>query len=320
MVRMQSFPLDDGRKATFAAGVTVFFWASAFVAIRAAGRQYDPGALALGRLGVATLVLLPVLAIRREGLPARKAWPGIVASGLLWFGLYMVALNQGERLVDAGTAAMLVNVAPILTVLLAGWLLKEGVTRNVLLGLAVAFLGTILVGLATGGARNATSWGGVWLCLLAALCYALGMVLQKPALRHASSLQVTTFSCLVGALACLPFSGQLWAQASRAPLAATANIVYLGVFPTALGFLTWGYALSRTHTAKLAVTTYVVPFLVILLSWALLGEVPSAFAVLGGVLCVSGVALARSRRAQPPVSSPGPDCSGSTRCMSAPVD
>ncbi|WP_041407332.1 DMT family transporter [Segniliparus rotundus] len=146
------------------------------------------------------------------------------------------------------------------------------------------------------------------------------MVLQKPALRHASSLQVTTFSCLVGALACLPFASQLWAQTSRAPLSVTANIVYLGVFPTALGFLTWGYALSRTHTAKLAATTYAVPFLVVLLSWALLGEVPNAFAVLGGVLCLSGVALARSPRAQPPVSSPTPACSGSTHCRSAPVE
>ena len=46
--------------------------------------------------------------------------------GLLWFGVYNVALNEGERYVDAGTAAMLVNVGPILIALLAGVILKEG--------------------------------------------------------------------------------------------------------------------------------------------------------------------------------------------------
>ena len=323
---MPLFPLNDERKAALAAGVTVFFWASAFVSIRSAGRHYEAGALALGRIAVAAVLLLAIWAVRREELPPREAWPRIVLGGLLWFSCYMVALNQGERHVDAGTAAMLVNVGPALTVLLAGWLLKEGFARNVLLGLGISFLGAVLVGFATGGAHGAASWSGVGLCLVAALCYAFGMVIQKPALRQASALQVTTFSCMVGALACAPFAGQLWDQARQAPLSATANLVYLGVFPTALGFMTWSYALSRTEAAKLGVTTYIVPFIVILLSWALLGETPGFFAILGGAFCLVGVGFARSRgrvSAQPaptvPPSSPEPECSDSTRCTSSPA-
>jgi drug/metabolite transporter (DMT)-like permease len=193
------------------------------------------------------------------------------------------------------TAAMLVNVAPVLTVLLAGWFLGEGFTGSVLFGLAVAFLGALVVGFATRGTHG-VSWQGVALCLIAAVCYALGMVLQKPALRHASSLQVTTFSCLVGALACLPFCGQLLADVRSTPATATANVPYLGVFPTAFGFVTWGYALARTPAAKLGVTTYMVPVIVILLSWAILDEAPSRIAILGGALCLSGVALARRKQ------------------------
>ncbi|EFV12300.2 DMT family transporter [Segniliparus rugosus] len=325
---MPLFPLNDERKAVLAAGITVFFWASAFVSIRSAGRHYEAGALALGRIAVAAALLLAIWAIRREGLPPREAWPRIALGGLLWFSCYMVALNQGERHVDAGTAAMLVNVGPALTVLLAGWLLKEGFTRNVLLGLGISFLGAVLVGVATGGTDGSASWSGVALCLVAALCYALGMVVQKPALRQASALQVTAFSCLVGALACAPFAGQLWDQARQAPLSATANLVYLGVFPTALGFMTWSYALSRTEAAKLGVTTYIVPLIVILLSWALLGETPGFLAVLGGALCLVGVAYSRSRRFAPtagkspsPAPSPTePACSDSTRCTSSPAD
>src|SRR5437868_5076647 len=102
------------KRAVAAATVTVVLWASAFVAIRSAGEDYGPGALALGRMFTGTIVLGVIWLVRREGLPARGAWPGIVTAGLLWFGAYMVALNWGEQLVDAGTAALVVNIGPIL--------------------------------------------------------------------------------------------------------------------------------------------------------------------------------------------------------------
>src|SRR5882757_7203962 len=101
------------RRSLLAAGVTVLLWASAFVAIRSAGEHFAPGALALGRLLAGSAVLVVVLLVRREGWPPRAAWPGIVAAGVLWFGVYMVALNWGEQEVDAGTAAMIVNVGPV---------------------------------------------------------------------------------------------------------------------------------------------------------------------------------------------------------------
>ncbi|MCP9971599.1 EamA family transporter [Actinomadura madurae] len=73
-----------------------------------------------------------LLLVRREGLPPRGAWPGIITAGVLWFGAYMVALNWGEQLVDAGTAALVVNIGPILIALLGGWLLKEGLPPRLL--------------------------------------------------------------------------------------------------------------------------------------------------------------------------------------------
>lgn len=85
------------RLALASAGVTVVLWASAFVVIRSAGHYFSPGALALGRLLVGAAVLGLVYAGRREGWPPRPAWPGIAVSGLLWFGVYMVALNWVSR-------------------------------------------------------------------------------------------------------------------------------------------------------------------------------------------------------------------------------
>ncbi|GAB1512888.1 DMT family transporter [Actinophytocola sp. KF-1] len=287
-----------------AAAVTVFLWASAFVAIRSAGEHYSPGALALGRLLSGSVVLVVFLLVRGEGLPRRGAWPGIVISGLLWFGLYMVALNWGEQEVDAGTAAMVVNVGPVLIALLGGWLLKEGFKPRVLAGIAVSFAGAVVVGFSMAGDGHASVLG-VLLCVVAAITYAIGVVAQKPALRHGSALQVTTFGCLVGTVACLPFAGQLVAQVSTAPVPATLNVLYLGVFPTGLAFTTWAYALARTTAGKMGATTYAVPALVVLMAWLVLDELPGWVTFLGGALCLAGVAVSRTGSRKPaPVSEP----------------
>lgn len=280
--------------AAGAATVTVVLWASAFVSIRSAGDEYSPGALALGRLLVGALVLGVICLVRREGPPPRAAWPGIAISGLLWFGFYSVVLNWGEQQVDAGTAALVVNIGPILIALLGARLLGDPMPPRLLAGMAVSFAGAVTVGLSMSGGGG-SSVLGVVLCLLAAIGYAGGVVAQKPALGHASALQVTTYGCLVGAVLCLPFAGQLIGDAADASLSATLNLVYLGVFSLALAFTTWAYALARTTASSMGATTYAVPALVVLMSWLALGEVPGLLTLAGGALCLAGVAVSRSR-------------------------
>jgi drug/metabolite transporter (DMT)-like permease len=299
--------MNADRRAIAAAAVTVVLWASAFVAIRSAGAHFSPGALALGRLLTGSVALGLLWLRSGDGLPPRAAWPGIAGSGVLWFGAYMVALNWGERHVDAGTAAMLVNIGPLLIALLGGWLLREGFPSGLLAGLAVSFGGAVIIGLAAvgGGHRSLT---GVLLCLVAAVTYACGVVSQKPALRHATPVQVTTFGCLIGTACCLPFVGQLVVEAGRAPVSGTLWVVYLGLAPTALGFTTWAYALARTTSGKMGATTYAVPAITVLLSWTFLGQVPGWLTIGGGALCLAGVAVSRRgvTRARS-VSAPPPE-------------
>jgi drug/metabolite transporter (DMT)-like permease len=294
--------------AAGAATVTVILWASAFVSIRSAGAAYSPGALALGRLLSGALALGVICLIRREGLPPRSAWRGIAVSGVLWFGFYMVVLNWGEQQVDAGTAALVVNIGPILIALLCARLLGDAMPPRLLAGMAVSFAGAVTVGLSMSDDGGASVLG-VILCLLAAIAYAGGVVAQKPALGSATPLQVTTFGCFTGAVVCLPFAGQLVSEAADAPASATLNMVYLGVFPTALAFTTWAYALARTTASRMGATTYAVPALVVLMSWLALGEVPGLLTLAGGTLCLAGVAVSRSRArrtAAAPVPSPEP--------------
>jgi len=150
------------------------------------------------------------------------------------------------------------------------------------------------VGLATSSAGRA-SLLGILLCLLAAVSYAASAVGQKLALRHASPLQVTTFGCAAGAVACLPFAGQLASQLATAPWPTSLSVAYLGVFPTAVAFTAWAYALARTPAGAMGAIVYAIPALTVLMSWGILGEVPRWTALSGGALCLAGVAISRRR-------------------------
>jgi drug/metabolite transporter (DMT)-like permease len=283
--------------ALLAALATVLLWASAFVGIRSAGRAFSPGPLSLGRLVVAAVVLAALGLARGERLPSRTqlraVWPALLVCGLLWFGLYNLALNAGERRVDAGTAAMLVNVGPVLIAILAGLLLREGFPRALFAGCAIAFAGVVVIALAT--SNRAATTTGVLLCLGAAVAYAGGTVTQKIALRSLTGTQTIFLCCAIGAVACLPFVGQLGHELGRAPGGSIGWLVYLGIAPTAVGFSTWAFALRRTDAGRLAATTYLVPPLSILLGWLWLGESPAALAYLGGALCLAGVGFSRRR-------------------------
>src|SRR4029077_10191551 len=182
--------------------------------------------------------------------------------------------------VDAGTSAMLIQISPVLIALLATLFLGERFTRWLGLGLFLAFAGVVLIGVAQPGGHSDVI--GVVLCLVAALAYSISLVVQKPLVSRLSALHVTWLACTVGAIACLPFLGRLVDDTSRASASDIWWVVYLGVFPTAIAFTTYAFALRHMTASSLGITTYLVPPLTIVLGWAFLGEVPPTMAYVGG--------------------------------------
>ena len=276
-----------------AVAVTLVLWASAFVAIRHLGGDFSAGPLSLGRLLAGSLVLgLVVAAGRRLPRPTGRQWITLVTIGVLWFGVYNVALNEGEQRVDAGTAAMLIQVSPVLIAVLAAIFLSERFTTQLAAGLALAFAGVAVIGFA-GSPDGDRDLVGIGLCLVSAIVYSVSLVLQKPLVARLSALHVTWLACTIGAVACLPYAGSLVSEVGDAPASSIAWLVYLGVFPTAIAFTTYAFALQHMTASSLGVTTYIVPVLTIVMSFVFLDEVPPGLAYLGGALALVGVAVAR---------------------------
>jgi drug/metabolite transporter (DMT)-like permease len=273
---------------------TVVLWASAFVVIRAVGEDLSPGSLAFARLAVGTIALGLVARRYRRPLPRGRALFFVVGYGVLWFAGYTVVLNWAERHLDAGTAALLVNVAPILVAGVAGIVFREGFPRPVVIGMLVAFTGVLVIAVGGDGGSVADTVG-IGLGLVTAVLYAAGVLMQKVALRSVDAVTATWVGCAAGLVATLPFAPQAVGELSHASGGAIVGVVFLGVGPTAIAFTTWAYALARTDAGRMAATTLCVPGIAVLVSWVTLGEVPTALGLVGGALCLTGVAISRRK-------------------------
>ncbi|MEH0108104.1 DMT family transporter [Tersicoccus sp. MR15.9] len=309
-------PSSSGGWMLWAAiGMTVLLWASAFVGIRAAAHDFAPGPLTLGRVAVGSVALAGIhLTVqfrrsrRRRGAgaggtmpaapsrarPSGRVLAAVVVWGVAWFGIYNIALNAAEQHVDAGTASLIVNLAPMIVAVLAGLFLGEGFPRRLIAGMLVALCGVAVITVSTSTGRFDLL--GVVLGLVAAVVYGSSATLQKSLLRRIDASTMTVLGCVAGTLACLPFAPELVRALAVAPTSSVLAVVYLGVFPTAIAFTTWGYALSRASAGRTAASTYAVPPVVVLLSWLVLQETPPAAALLGGALALTGVAVATWKR------------------------
>ncbi|MGZ8178342.1 DMT family transporter [Williamsia sp. SKLECPSW1] len=284
---------DPASVALVAAAVTMVLWASSFVVIRSAGEHFSPGGMAFLRLAVGTAVLVGLALRHRRPFPRGRSLALVLAYGVLWFGAYTVLLNWAERHLDAGTASLLVNFAPILVAVTAGLFFGEGFPTPLVIGMAIAFTGVVII--AVGGSGGSSDMLGIGLGLLTAVLYATGVLTQKAALRSVDSVTATWVGCAAGMLATVPFASSSIHEIAHAPTSAVVGVIYLGIGPTAIAFTTWAYALSRTDAGRLAATSLVVPALAIGLSWLTLGEVPTVFGFVGGALCLTGVAISRRR-------------------------
>jgi drug/metabolite transporter (DMT)-like permease len=286
-----------------AIAVTLVLWASAFAGIKAGMRLtpagvpgadgYGPGEVALLRFGVASLVLGIYAAVTRMRLPARKDLPRIALAGVLGITVYHVALNFGEVRVSAGAASLLISAGPVFTAIMSVVFLRERLTAIGWAGICVAFAGVALISLGESGGM--TFEPASLLVLLAAVSTAAYFIVSKQGLRTYAPIEFTAYTIWAGTIPMLFFAPGLVAQVPHAAPTATLSVVYLGVFPAAIAYVLWSYALSRMPASLLSAFLYLSPVLAMFIAWFWIAEIPQALTIAGGLVAVAGVIIVQTK-------------------------
>jgi len=280
------------KQAAAAAG-TVVLWASAFPAIAVAVPVLGPVGLSVARLAVASLALAaaaPFLGVRR---PRARDLPLIGLCGLAGMTAYQLLLNSGERVVPAGTASLLVATAPVYASLLASWFLGEKATRRRWAGSVVAFTGSAVIAVSHGLGFGAAAL----IVLAAAVAQAIFHTAQKPLLARYTGFEVTVYAMWAGTLFILPWTGSLLHALSQpggahARAGAIGAAVFLGIAPSAVGFVLWAYAMARMDVGRATTALYLVPAVAVFIGWIWLGQIPGPLELAGGAIALAGVMLA----------------------------
>lgn len=290
-------------KTWIAIAITLVLWASAFAGIRAGMRiqpdgsigvgGYGPGEVALLRFGTASIVLAIYALATRMRMPKREDLGRIALAGLLGITIYHVALNFGEVTVESGAASLIIAAGPVFTALLSAAFLRERLSFLGWLGIAIAFAGVAVISVS--GSQGLQFSPGSLLLLLSAVVTAAYFIVSKPGLRKYTAIEYAAYAIWAGTIPMLVFLPGLLRAIPDADASATIAIIYLGIFPAAIAYVLWSYALARMPASMLSSFLYLSPVLAMGIAWVWLGELPTVLTIVGGLVAIVGVILVQTK-------------------------
>jgi drug/metabolite transporter (DMT)-like permease len=284
--------------------VAMLTWSSAYAAISYSLSAFTPGEIALARLALGLVCFLAWMRLRALPLPPLSAWPPLLALGVMGLTIYHLCLNNAETGIASGTAAIILALSPAVTGVASALWLGERLSARVIAGLAVALIGVVLVVLTSGQSLHFQPKAA--LVLVSVLATSLYFVGQKPFLTRYSAEAVTTVTFIGGTLAALPFGLGLPHALMAAPPSRIVALLWLGLAPTFIGYLTWNMAIQRASVSKVTSFIYFSTPIALVISWLWLGERPGVATLIGAAIVIAGVVLTNTRKRSParPVLNP----------------
>lgn len=277
-------------KVTIAFCLTIILWGSAFPAITIALESFSAEDLSTLRLSIGAIALLIIAFFQKIRLPDMKDIPAIFLLGFCGFTVYHTALSFGQNYVTAGAASLLVSTTPVLSTILATLFLKESFSIIKWIGSFIAFFGVALISFSMEGSMSVLAIGAFFI-LIAALGESFYFVFQTNFLYKYGFLPFTIYTIIAGSLFMLFFLPGTVAEISNASSFSIFAVLYLGLFPTIIPYFALAYVTSHVGATEATSSLYLTPAVALLISWLLLGEIPTVLALIGGAFTLLGVSL-----------------------------
>jgi drug/metabolite transporter (DMT)-like permease len=273
-------------------------WGGSFVSIKVLGRHWAPVDVALARVALGALTLLPVLAWRRERLPRDlRVWGHLAVLGILWNAIPFTLFAYGETQISSVLAGLWNATTPLLTLLAVLVAFpEEKPTSERMAGLGIGFLGVVLVLGPWRGLGGGETLGQL-ACLLAAACYGVVIPYTRRYLSHRPE---SGLALSAGQLMCATVQLALLAPLASAPtldigVEGYASVLALGALSTGVGFVMLYNIIRVAGTTTAATVPYLIPLFSTALGVIVLGEGLQANEPLGAVVVLAGIAVAQGR-------------------------
>ena len=254
----------------------------------------DPVTLGVFRFGTGFLILLPIALFMKSRWPKGRDWVAVAALGILFFFAFSILFNLAYSYTTAARGALTLSTMPLMTMLVGAALGIEKLTVNKTAGVLIAMTG-VLFALGSGLSNApADAWRGELLMLAATLCMSLYNVWSRPFIARSDPLAFLTagmgaaaFCLLVWALAIHGFDA-----AAHFGVPQWIAIIYIGIVGSAVAFILWVFALSRTSPTKTAVTMTVNPVFASAVGAIAIGEGIGLNLIVGLAAVAAGIWLA----------------------------
>jgi drug/metabolite transporter (DMT)-like permease len=275
--------------------LAVLFLGTNPVAVKVAVLDVPPLPFVAIRFTLAGLVVLGLVLLLGLDGPRRGDLLRMAGVGLVGVGMNNLAFTSGVSMTTASDTALIYAAVPVWGMLLGLALAYERPTLWGVLGVALAFLGVGVVVYGGLGGGGGTSIVGDLLVVVATMCWGSYAVLSLPLLRSYSPFVVAAYTMLFGGLAALPLGLPGFLSTDWAAVSGTAweAVAYSTLLVAGFGFAAWQAGISRTGANRVLVYQYLITLVGVASGVVLLGEHLTINKILGGVVIIVGVYLAR---------------------------
>ncbi|NCC63348.1 MAG: EamA family transporter, partial [Spirochaetia bacterium] len=241
----------------------------------------------------AAVILVTIGFVKRIGLPSLKDVPLFLLLGALGFFFYQIFFNIAMTTISAATASVVTATVPVLAALFASLMFREKLGKIGWVAVCIEFVGILVL---TFWEREVSIGSGLGWMIIAAICFAAYNLIQRFAITRYTPMQSTVYAITASALMFLFFLPQGLEEVRAASVATLLAVLFMGIFPSAIGFLLWTKALSiAKQIGDVTNFMFVTPLLATLLEILLIGDVPDLGTISGGVMILIGVAMFNNR-------------------------
>ena len=286
--------MKPAAKSAIFAFVTVFLWSSAFPITKIATQFFSPNALGLLRCTLASVILLIIGGFNHLRRPL-KAYhiPLFFVSGGLGFSLYMIFFNTGMLTLTSATSSLIIATTPVLTAIGASFIYKEKISIIGCASIAAAFAGVAVLLLSDSTKGGLSGGSGLFFTIAAAIVFCCYNLLNRKLLSMGyTAVEAVTWSMVCGSVLLTVFTPQAVSQIGDSSTAALISVLFLGAMPSATAYLLWSKAFSlAAKTSDVTNFQFLTPLLSTAMGFAMLGEIPSAATIIGGLIIVAGIVI-----------------------------